>query len=64
MSECQEDSFIPGSRPNNRGLGTLAYGKTASAGTITCDSEPASMTCTDSSTSHFFRMSQESYQLG
>jgi hypothetical protein len=42
----------------------LAYGQTRSLGTITCDSEPAGMTCTDSSTGHFFRVSHESYQLG
>jgi hypothetical protein len=35
-----------------------------SVGVITCDSEPAGMTCTDSSTGHFFRVSRESYQLG
>jgi hypothetical protein len=64
VSQCQEDTIIPGSIPRNRGLGTLAYGKTASAGTITCDSEPTGMTCTDSNTGHFFRVSQESYQLG
>jgi hypothetical protein len=43
---------------------TLDYGQTRSVGVITCDSEPAGMTCTDSSTGHFFRVSQESYQLG
>ena len=43
---------------------TLAYGQTHTIGTITCDSEPAGMTCTDSSTGHFFRVSRESYQLG
>lgn len=64
VSQCQEDTIIPGSRPSNRGLATLAYGKTASAGTITCDSEPTGITCTDASTGHFFRVSQESYQLG
>jgi hypothetical protein len=64
VSQCQEDTIIPGSIPSNRGLGTLAYGKTASAGTITCASEPAGMTCTDSSTGHFFRVSRESDQLG
>ncbi|WP_156660937.1 hypothetical protein [Mycobacterium sp. 852002-51163_SCH5372311] len=42
----------------------LAYGQTRSLGAITCDSEPAGMTCTDSSTGHFFRVSRESYQLG
>jgi hypothetical protein len=63
VSQCQEDTIIPGSRPSNRGLATLAYGKTASAGTITCDSEPTGIRCTDASTGHFFRVSQESYQL-
>lgn len=42
----------------------LAHGQTRSLGTITCDSVPAGMTCTDSSTGHFFRVSPESYQLG
>ncbi len=31
---------------------------------ITCDSEPSGMTCTDSGTGHFFRVSRDSYQLG
>jgi Family of unknown function (DUF6636) len=43
---------------------TLDYGQTRSMGTIMCDSEPSGMTCTDSSTGHFFRLSSESYQLG
>ena len=64
VSHCQLDLIIPGSVPANRGLGTLAYGRTASAGTITCDSETSGVTCTDSSTGHFFRVSRGSYQLG
>jgi hypothetical protein len=47
-----------------RGLPTLDYGQTRTVGTITCDSEASGVTCTDSSTGHFFRVSQESYQLG
>jgi hypothetical protein len=43
---------------------TLDYGQTRSVGAITCDSEPSGMTCTDSSTGHFFRASRDSYQLG
>jgi len=43
---------------------TLDYGQTRSAGTLTCDSEPSGITCTDSSTGHFFRVSRGSYQLG
>jgi hypothetical protein len=49
------------------GLGpwpTLDYGQTRSLGAITCHSEPAGVTCTDTSTGHFFRVSRDSYQLG
>lgn len=42
----------------------LGYGQRRSVGTIVCDSEPAGMTCTDTSTGNFFRVSRESYQLG
>jgi hypothetical protein len=45
-------------------LAVLGYGQTRSLGSITCDSEPADMTCTDSSTGHFFRVSQQSFQIG
>lgn len=43
---------------------TLDYGQTQSFGTITCDSEPTGVTCIDSGTGHFFRVSRDSYQLG
>jgi hypothetical protein len=43
---------------------TLPYGQTRSAGPITCDSEPVGVTCTDSSTSHYFFVSRDSYRLG
>jgi hypothetical protein len=43
---------------------TTDYGQTHSAGPITCDGVATTMTCTDSSTGHFFRVSQDSYQLG
>ena len=48
------------------GSPTLDYGQSRTAGTITCKSasESAGMTCTDSSTGHFFRVSRESYQVG
>jgi len=46
------------------GLPTLPYGQTAAGGTITCDSQTGGVTCTDSSTNHFFRLSRDSYQLG
>lgn len=51
-------------QPQYGGLQTLAYGQTRSIGAITCDSEPSGVTCTDSSTGHFFRVSRESYELG
>jgi len=43
---------------------TLGYGQSRSFGTITCDSEYTGMTCTDSSTGHYFRVSRETYELG
>jgi hypothetical protein len=43
---------------------TLAYGQTKSAGSINCDSEQSGVTCTDSGSGHFFRVSHDSYQLG
>jgi hypothetical protein len=43
---------------------TLDYGQIRSVGTITCDVEPSGVTCTDSSTGHFLRLSRDSYQLG
>jgi hypothetical protein len=42
----------------------LDYGQTHSVGTITCGSQPSGVTCTDTSTGHFFRVSRESYELG
>ncbi|ORV46226.1 hypothetical protein [Mycobacterium conspicuum] len=46
------------------GAPTLDVGQSRTAGAITCVSESAAMTCTDSSTGHFFRVSRESYQVG
>jgi Family of unknown function (DUF6636) len=56
--ECQGGAIV-GSPPP-----TLAYGQFRSVGTITCDVEPSGVTCTDSSTGHFLRLSRDSYQLG
>jgi hypothetical protein len=42
----------------------LSYGQTLANGAITCESEPAGITCTDAGTGHFFRIARESYQLG
>jgi hypothetical protein len=50
--------------------GTLAasdpvnYDQPLSAGAISCRSEQSAVKCTDASTGHFFRVSQESYELG
>jgi hypothetical protein len=46
------------------GLPTLAYGSSRSVASLTCRSAPTGITCTDSSTGHFFRISRESYELG
>jgi hypothetical protein len=43
---------------------TLDYGQTRSVGTINCDNEAQGVTCTDSGTGRFFRVSNESYDLG
>jgi hypothetical protein len=43
---------------------TLAYGQARSFGSITCESESSGMTCTDSSTGHYFRVSRDNYELG
>jgi len=43
---------------------TLGYGQSRSFGTITCDSEYTGMTCTDSNTGHYFRVSRDAYELG
>jgi hypothetical protein len=45
-------------------LKTLGYGQTYSRGAITCESEPSGMTCTDTATGHYFRVSRENYELG
>ena len=42
------------------GLPTLQYGQTRSVASLTCESTPAGITCTDFSTGHFFRISRES----
>jgi hypothetical protein len=42
----------------------LDYGHTNSRGAMTCESEPSGVTCTNTETGHFFRISRESYELG
>ncbi len=43
---------------------TLGYDQSLSFGTITCVSEYTGVTCTDSSTGHYFRVAREVYELG
>lgn len=43
---------------------TLDYGQTFSRGAMTCDSDVSGVTCTDTATGHFFRVSRENYELG
>lgn len=46
------------------GQTTLDYGQTFSRGAMTCGSEVSGVTCTDTATGHFFRVSREGYELG
>jgi hypothetical protein len=66
VSHCHGDTIIPSHTSPGPipGVPILDYGHTQSLGAITCDSEPTGMTCTDSSTGHYFRMSRESNELG
>jgi hypothetical protein len=62
---CHTDVMVPGTPPGHgRAVDVLGYGQTRSVGAITCDSEPAGITCTDASTGHYFRVSPESYEFG
>jgi hypothetical protein len=51
-------SLLPSSSP------VLNYRQTHSLGVITCDSETSGVTCTNSNSGHFFRLSRESYDVG
>src|SRR5262249_8319001 len=42
----------------------LEYGQTQAVGTIGCASTPAGVTCTNSTTGHYIRISRDSYELG
>jgi hypothetical protein len=42
----------------------LDYGRTVSAGPITCDEEPSGLKCTDTGSGHFFQLSKNAYNLG
>lgn len=66
-------SLKPGSAPVvhchgdtifDAGMPTLPYGQTRWAGPIKCEAQPAGVTCTDTPSGHFFRISRESLELG
>jgi len=57
---CYEGASSFG-RPNVK---TLDYGQSQSQGAITCTSELSGVTCTDTATGHFFRVSRDTYELG
>lgn len=60
--KCSDDP--PGTYAGLRTSVTLDYGQTKHVGVMTCASEPSGVTCTDTSTGHFFRVSLDSYELG
>jgi len=60
--DCVGDELLNPINPQP--VSTLEYGQTESLGAITCASEPSAMTCTDTSSGRFFRVSRDSYQLG
>lgn len=60
--ECTDDP--PGTYQGFRNDTTLDYGQSRSVGVMTCASEPSGVTCTDTSSGHFFRVSRDSYELG
>ena len=41
----------------------LDYGGTRSLNSLQCDSEISGMTCTDSSSGHYFRLARDNYEL-
>jgi len=45
------------------GYPVLAYGQSKSLNSISCRSEISGMTCTDSSTGHYFLLARDSYDL-
>ena len=55
---CHGDALLADGQP------TLQYGETGLGGTIACGSEVDGVTCTDTSTGHFFTVSREAYQFG
>ncbi|MGA7050445.1 MAG: hypothetical protein WBZ37_04095 [Mycobacterium sp.] len=45
------------------GCRALAYGRLQSLNSVSCPSQFSGMTCTDSSTGHYFLLARDSYEL-
>ena len=57
MMGCHGDTVrVPGEQ-------TLNYGQHLSVGSISCESQPSGMTCTDANTGHYCRLASDSYEL-
>ncbi|WP_142282240.1 DUF6636 domain-containing protein [Mycobacterium sp. IEC1808] len=54
---CHTDTLKDPSSP------VLEYGQTRSLNSLECDSEASGMTCTDTSSGHYFRLSRDNYEL-
>ncbi|OLP01092.1 hypothetical protein BVU76_17405 [Mycolicibacterium porcinum] len=46
------------------GMPTLPYGQARWSGPIKCEAQPSDVTCTDTGTGRFFRVSREALELG
>jgi hypothetical protein len=60
--KCNQDP--PGAYHGLRTDTTLDYGQTLTIGEMNCGSEASGVTCTDTSSGHFFRVARDSYALG
>ena len=60
VAQCHNDTI----RSNQPLAPVLDYGQTQSVNTISCDSQPSGITCTDVSSGHFITLSAESNSLG
>jgi hypothetical protein len=58
------DSDPPGVYHGMRSHVTLDYGQTKAVGAMSCLSEQTGVTCTDTSTGHFFTVSRDTLRLG
>ena len=54
---CNSDTILAATYP------VLQYGQTRSFNPITCESQEAGITCTDTRTGHYFRLARDSYEL-